>query len=291
MHSFSFPFLARPRWLVGTAVVIALLAGWSSAGAVPARLREMRGSMATRPSVSLSLPASANAGSAIGFTYAFHRVTVGDRLFVQRQEGTARVWRTISQLRSPAGSASIDGLPLGIYRLRVAAQSGSGHIVAQEQQTIMVFGRVPFSTLMSGLKVFNDGLNGTYAMPTETFDYVIGFPLSNNGDPPFPIPPVSATNNYCRELHLNFVPGRADTAADFPPWSASVSIVQATLEPVSASASAETIGSLNAPLVPGTSWSINVAQTTGMLNGDDAMFVNGYGVCDRSASLWPSSKG
>jgi hypothetical protein len=242
-----------------------------------------------RPSVSLSLPASADAGAPISLAYAFRGLPRADRRVVQRQEGVARAWHTVRTLRATAGSASIAGLPLGLYTLRVAALARNGRVAIQKQRTLKVFGTVPLSTLMSGLNAFNDGRNGTYATPTGTFDYVFAFPLF--GVAPEPIAPVEGANNFCRALQLVFVPGRADSAADPSQWSASISIVQAKLDPVSASAVVNATGSLNAQLVPGTSWSISVAQTTGSPTQDDAIFVSGSGQCDRAVSLWTLSSG
>lgn len=176
---------------------------------------------------------------------------------MKRQDGTAHAWRTVRTLHTRAGGSSLPGLPLGSYEVRAAAVAPGGVVVTRAVRTVKVFGQVPLSTLMSGLltQTFNDGTNGTYSTAAATFDYVIGFPLADtDGGAPGSIPPVSGRDNVCRSVDLQFMPGRASAAADPSQWTASISVVQATLDPVSASSTVGTTSSLDATLVPGTSW-------------------------------------
>ena len=96
--------------LVGVAVIL-----------VPAAAAQAAPAAAARAAAAFSVPASADAGAPVGFTYRFRGVSSADRLVVHRQEGTAHGWRTVRTFHTRAGGSSLPGLPLGSYEVRAAA--------------------------------------------------------------------------------------------------------------------------------------------------------------------------
>jgi hypothetical protein len=205
---------------------------------------------ARRPSATWTLPSSADAGSAVPYTWTAQRLKTGTVLVVQRQEGTAHSWHTVIQLGNrSSGSGQLPGMPLGRYRLRVAALGSRGRALAQQVHGLNVYGQVPFSSLFGP----REGGSGVYTTPTHTFPYVI------SGDDNFSdgVAVIADPHNNCRSVHIEFM---ASSVADA---QGVVTVVQETLDPASASAPINSVGSLDAPVVPGHSWSVNLSQTGG----------------------------
>lgn len=234
------------------------------------------------PRVSWTLPSTANAGSAVAFSWTAKHLRPGNRLVIQRQEGTARSWQTVVRLPNGiSGSAQLPGLPLGTYRLRMADLGSRARALAQQQRGLNVFGQVPLIELFTGL---NEPLTERpVATATHTFQYLLHYYAPVRGS----VLTEPAANNNCRSIHFDFVPV-APTASDARTPAAHKSqateqgvltLVQQSADPVSASAPYEAFGSLDASLTPGQSWALNLSVT----GGENVLFIdlNGYAICDR----------
>jgi hypothetical protein len=203
----------------------------------------------------------------VSFSWSAKHLKPGSHLVIQRQEGTARSWHSVVRLPSQSsGSAQLPGLPLGSYRLRIADLASHGRALAQQQHGLNVFGQVPFSALFSG---YGESGAGVYTAPNNTFPYVI------SGDDNFSdgTAALAVVHNNCRSAHIEFMTSPLTGAMGV------VTLAQETLDPASASAPTNTVGSLDAPLVPGHSWSVNLSQTGG--TGYYLHFyLNGSASCD-----------
>jgi hypothetical protein len=230
--------------------------------------------------LALSLPPTAHAGASVGYAYAASGFPRGTRVALQRQEGTADSWRTVASKPAGNGSGQLAALPLGRYAFRLAVIAHSRRILAQQHRVLEVYGQVPLSRLFAleggaGGGAFYTGKihGGVYTTPTGTFPYAMQ--LFANEAQQFTFTTTSTSN--CDALNLEFVPGEADSA---DPGAATatttLSVLQQTLPPASATAAPKTRASLSARLAPGTSWSITT-QATGANFGD--VYVNGYGTC------------
>jgi len=249
-------------------------------------------SAAAKPRLSFNLPGSATAATATRFSYAATRVRATDHLVVQRREGTAHAWRTVVRLpHARTGSAQLPALPLGSYSTRIADLSSRGQVEAQQTRALKVFGSVPFSKLFDpnlqhqAVIGFNGNTGpGVAATPTKTFQYAFGG-VAGVGNPA-----VTVTNNACRSAHFEFVPGvpgeleGGKDATD----TGSITIVQQTLDPMSATAAFNTLGTLEVTLVPGQSWSMNSKRTGGGSEGI-YIYVNGYALCYSEAPFTSES--
>ena len=166
------------------------------------------------------------------------------------------------KLPSDSGSAALAGMPLGKYRFRIADLIGH-RVLAQQVSGIAVFGQVPFSTL------FIDGGSGTYATPTNSFPWVAEW--SADAAPAFAV-----KDNHCLSVHIGFVPGQHNG-----PGTATLTVVQESRDPVSATVPYDAIGSVDAQLTPGQSWAVNISyETSTAANWEPETYVNGYAVCD-----------
>jgi len=259
-------------------LVLLVLASVATLIAVPA--------VAEAASVSWTLPGMADASAAVPFRWSAHPKP-GSRLVVQRQEGTARFWRTVLGLPgSPSGSASLPGLPLGTYQLRIADIGQRGAVLAQQPRALQVFGDVPFSTLFNAnvehqaVVGFNGNTGpGTATTPTQTIQYACGG-VAGVGNPA-----VTVTDNNCRSIHFDFLPTLPEEGvpSNYVGATGTITVVQQTLDPVSATAPLDSGGSLDAALVPGQSWSMNSSASLPQ-PGEDSfyIYVNGYASCDSS---------
>jgi hypothetical protein len=234
-----------------------------------ARLSQARGRMATRratsrTSLSWTLPRSANEGVPIPFSWSGKRLGSRHRLVIQKPEGTAHTWRTIMRLATNSGSAELPGLALGKYRFRIVDLVGR-QVLAQKAAGTAIFGQVPFTTL------FDTDATRAYTMPTATFPYVRSYD-SVVGTPAFTV-----DHNHCSFVHIAFVSGSSYTT-----YTSVVTLVQESKDPVSVSVPTDTIGSLDAALVPGQSWSLNLDT----IGGESVYYINGYAICSSTASIY-----
>ncbi|MGH2831429.1 MAG: hypothetical protein ACRDK2_01530 [Solirubrobacteraceae bacterium] len=218
---------------------------------------------ASRPYLSWAFPSNATADEPMAFSWSASRLRPGSRLVVQRQEGTASAWHTIVGLKGSGGSASLPGLPMGRYRLRLASLGNHHAVFGQREQLVTVFGAVPLSTL------FPHNNSGIYTTPTNTFPYLYNFPRSATAA-------ITASHNNCRSMHLEFVPGVNYVYPEDRTESGTLTVVQETQDPASVTTPYNTLATLNVTLVPGRSWSINLSP-----NGKDELgyYFNGSADC------------
>jgi hypothetical protein len=221
---------------------------------------------ARTPVVTLTLPRAVSEGAAIPFSWTGRHLGRNHRLVIQRPVGTAHTWQTMMKLPSNSGSSELPGMALGKYRLRLADLSGR-RVLAKQAVGIGVFGQVPLSTLLGA-----STQTGVYATPQFSFPYVDkgGGGESHNL--------FKVTDNNCLSVHVAFVTEQHDISA-----VTTVTLVQESREAVSASATGEAIGSLDAELVPSQSWAITLTLTPNLL---DEVYFNGYAVCDSTESFF-----
>jgi hypothetical protein len=236
-------------------------------------VRSMLRRPALRARVSLTLPQAVSENAPIPFSWAGSHLGRGHKLVVQRPVGTAHTWQTILRLPSNSGSGELPGMALGSYRLRIADVIGR-RVLAQQAVTINVYGTVPFTTLLrSGTR--------SYATPTSSFPYVAMWEAYDYNNPG-----VAVTNNHCLSVHVAFVPGKEGENAKLAEGVGTLTLVQESRDPVSASVAYNGIGSIDAELTPGQSWAINASYADNGHHLPPEMYLNGYAVCDSTESFF-----
>jgi hypothetical protein len=218
-------------------------------------------SAAPRASVSLTLPHQVNENAPIPFSWTGSHLGRNHKLVIQRPFGTAHTWRSIKRLSTNSGSGELAGFPMGTYRLPIADFVGR-RLLAQQVVGIGVFGQVPFSTLFSAP-------TSVYTTPTSSFPYMAGGEIGDDD------PILKVERNRCNFVHVAFVPGPHGEVG-----TGSVTLVQESRDPVSASAPFDAIGSLDAQVVPGQSWAV-LAPKASVEFG--FIYVNGYAICSKSS--------
>lgn len=229
---------------------------------------------AVKPAVTLTLPARADGGSPIPYSFTAARVRRHDKLVIQRQTGTAKVYRNVTVLvHSASGSGSLPALALGSYQYRIAVLRKvhrKTKLVAGRTAKVSVFGDIPLAKLLNGD-------DGTYTTPTRTFPYVDQvFASSVTGST---VLTVAAHTNRCRSIHFDFVPERY--SRNDPDDPITITVVQQSADPISASARPDDFGALDAPLVPGESWSLKTSVAAA--DQGERVDLNGSANCDRVA--------
>lgn len=151
--------------------------------------------------------------------------------------------------------------------------------MAQRTAGLKVFGEVPFSVLFSEVTeqiVVRSG-PGTYSTGTQDFRYEIA--IDTYGKPEFTV-----NSNSCRSIHFSFMPGSGhDGGNEEPNETGTITVTQESLSPASASAAYNTVGTLDATLVPGESWTFGTQITGG--NTSMTFMLEGTAVCDRVGPL------
>jgi hypothetical protein len=222
---------------------------------------------AAKPRVTFSFVASADAGRPVQFNYSAKGLPANAKLVLQRQQGTAHVWRTIKTLRRSAnGSSTVPAYPLGRYRLRLAALKKRSVVAAQTRQ-LSVFGTVPFKTLFGRTEQ-------AYTTGGAIFRFVFGvYAVASGSSRSGTL--VTVDKNPCRSVHVDFIPG-SDRGTEIIEGSGTASIVQESRDAVSATVPAQTVGEVDAVVTPGQAWSINVQDVGSRVL---TWYVNGSASC------------
>jgi hypothetical protein len=218
--------------------------------------------------VSWTIPSTGDAGVPIPFNWTATGVPTGSRVVVQRQQGVARVWRTVIKLpNGPKGSARLGGLALGAYHVRIAVVDRRGKVKSPRTRHLLVFGKVPFSRLFAGTPGVGDGVQ---PFATGTFHWAIGLADAE-----------TAKHNSCRSAHFDFL-----SISDAPPaGTVTLTTTQESLDPVSTTVPINTVGSLDARVVPGESWAFKFTHDGFSTQGTYALdiYTNGFAVCSSAA--------
>jgi hypothetical protein len=225
-----------------------------------------------KPTVAWTPPRAVNAKAPIPFSWSARHLGRNYRLVIQRPVGTAHTWQTMMKLPTNSGSAQLPGVPLGRYRYRIAALRGH-RLLAQQVAAIVVFGEVPFSVLLG-----ERASEGVFNTTTTAFPYVADYGSRQGAV-------LSVRHNRCTFVHIGFLaayPG-LPSYYDKSTFSATLTVVQESRDPVSATVPYEGIGSVDAELVPGQTWGINVSSISD--DFETFTYINGYAVCDSREAI------
>jgi hypothetical protein len=144
------------------------------------------------------------------------------------------------------------------------------------------FRKVPFSLLIRHQST------GVYTTSTVSFPYVLtrnGINLTTEGQQAPVIPLLSVARNHCKAVHVEYIFGNEGaTESTYAPLSSTkgtLSVVQQRRAPTVATTAFDSLGSVDAKLVPGQTWSITVSavKPAGNPAGDVEVFVNGFAIC------------
>lgn len=230
-----------------------------------------------KPSPKVAWTSSRNAMAGAPISVSWSSSGLGpSKLAIQHQVGTAHVWRTIIKLSSPSGSAQLPARGVGKYRYRLSAIHGR-HVVARQVVTIRVFGEVPLS------KLFN---REEHVVTTSQFTFSYAFASQGQYATGETSTDFSIEHSYCTSVHIGFVGELlGEDNMGYPGGNATVTLVQASREPVSATVPYLAMGSVDATLTLGQSWAVNTSDSQGPGNytHQAVTYFNGYAICDSTS--------
>lgn len=215
------------------------------------------------------------AGTTAALVWSVRNAPRGSRVVLQRTFGTAQVFKAVKILdrsmafRRATGRARVQVPAMGVYRYRARVISPSGARLRDRERTLRSFDAVPLSRLcekQTGCKT------GEYLAGAVTFAYAaraIDYEGSN--------PVFTFESNTCMSVHLDWVPGQTNSGKSWPAQVGILTLTQESRDPVVAQTPMDTVSTLDAHLVPGRSWWLNLDQSGG--NRRMRFYLAGSAMC------------
>ncbi|HWC36512.1 MAG TPA: hypothetical protein VG650_17020 [Mycobacteriales bacterium] len=223
-------------------------------------------SAAGTPDLGLKVPAHAHANKPT--TVSWHARNRGsDTVVLQGYNGNTQSWGTFRHLHGTSGKTTFPAEPIGIYDFRIAAYSHSGKLVTAVGRKLHVFGTVKWKTLFQPPK----SQAGTYG----SFHYVFSF-FSNEVD----YTALKVSDNPCSSVHIEYIPG-TENPNESVGGEGTVKVGRHGRSTVTSQAAAQHVGTVNASLPVGKSWTVNLSEPG---NGTRLFtwYFNGTAVCDQT---------
>jgi hypothetical protein len=217
--------------------------------------------VAARPSVTLKFAnAHISHTSPPVVDWTSKNVPSGARFELQRQFGSAHVWKGIQVLPGKSGSRNSAKVQMGRYAYRIQVHHGGKIIATSGTATLYSYGLVPLANLCNEdtSKVFVDNTDGCQTQTVQVGGTVFTYLIE--ADPPAP-PQYEqdvtvAARTSCRSISLQWA---LDNNAQ-PSDTAQVEVVQASADPQTAKVAQGRIGSKTMKL-DGGPWDLNLSST------------------------------
>ena len=245
------------------AVAASLLAAALIAGPASASAKE---------TVTLTIPSNhVTANKTFQIKYSSAHVPAGAILMLQRQFGSAHVWKRIKKLAGTKGTAYAPTVAMGKYAYRIyVSKPHKPYVIAKTSggRTVYSYGSVPLSAICNIPSVLQSGSCGlaTAQVGTTVFAYEI---WARGASYPSYAEALSVPKTTCRSVTLYFA--QVDPLA---PEAAYVQLVQSASDPQTASTPSNAVGTTTARL-DGGPWILDVAVG----GGTDAVGLNGTFNC------------
>ena len=217
--------------------------------------------VAARPSVTLKFAnAHISHTSPPVVDWTSRNVPSGARFELQRQFGSAHVWKGVQVLPGKSGSRNSAKVQMGRYAYRIQVHHGGKIIATSGTATLYSYGLVPLANLCNEdtSKVFVDNTDSCQTQTVQVGGTVFTYLI--NADPPAP-PQYEqdvtvAARTSCRSISLQWA---LDNNAQ-PSDTAQVEVVQASADPQTAKVAQGRIGSKTMKL-DGGPWDLNLSST------------------------------
>jgi hypothetical protein len=208
-----------------------------------------------------------DAGSAFNVTYQTTGVSGSARVYLQRQFGTAKVWKSVRQLKGAEGTVSAPSVQIGEYKYRILILVGR-KMMTSATKTLYSYGSIAFGTVCLNHKISNSGncSTGTAQEGTTILSYAGEFGSQNY---PTYDQALSARTTTCRSVTLQFAMQTVSISTAY------VQIIQSASDPQAQSTGPGTIGTFSATL-DGGPWILNVASSNSQY---DYVLINGTFNC------------
>jgi hypothetical protein len=267
--------LAARAMIAGAAGAVVLGLAAPAAFAAPAAP-----AAAARPSVTLKFAnAHISHTSQPVVDYSSKNVPSGSRFELQRQFGSAHVWKAIQVLPGRSGSAKSARVQMGRYAYRIQVHRSGKIIATSKTATLYSYAAIPLTNLCNEdtSTVYVNDTDGCQTATVQVGGTVFTYLIQD--DPPAP-PQYDqdvtvAARTSCRSISLQWA---LDNNAQ-PSDTAQVEVVQASADPQTAKVAQGRIGSKTMSL-DGGPWDLNLSSTN-----SDAEYVNASLSCWSATAL------
>lgn len=225
--------------VVAGSLAVSAVAVLPSAAAAPAAKR----AIITVAAASVAI----DAGTSPVLNYTVTRFRSGAKILMQRQYGTAGVWKTVGKLTAASGSFTAPAVGQGEFVYRVAVKQRKRILAAR---TALVRAYAPVS-----METFLNDSSSTTQIGTRLFRYVLSWTgLSSSIS-------VSADDHTCRHLSLEVGLSGGNSSSTL------VTVVQEAADPASVTVPKGEVKTLEVDLAPGAFQVTHSNSAYGYLNG------------------------
>jgi hypothetical protein len=219
----------------------------------------------------LSIPNNrVDASAPFAITYSTTNVPGNARIYLQRQFGTGKVWKSVEKLHGLSGSMNARAVPIGKYLYRIEIAIGRSNATSAAK-LLYAYGTVPFETVCAAMIGGGNCSAGTQQVGTTIFTYAAQF---NSSLYPNYLQALSAKTTTCRSANLQFAPYNTSQSGSYETY---VQFIQSASDPETASTGPNTIGTITATL-DGGPWILNLSHGINNYTGG-AVYFNGSFNC------------
>ena len=203
------------------------------------------------------------------FTYKTAHLPSGAVIDLQRQYGSAHVWKNVERLRAGPGTATAPGVPMGKYDYRLRVTKSGRTVVTSAVRPLYSYGTVAFSTLCAYV---NNGpcSSNTVQIGTTIFTYY----LSGSNVYPTYSAIMKFPSTSCSNMSVEF--GTDDTTSGAHAY---VEMIQSRTDPQYGSTPIATIEKFS-PTLDGGPFYLEVSETGGY-----TVYLNGPATCYTASGL------
>lgn len=268
-------YLAGPAVFAVVAASVLALGLAAPAGASPT-------SASAKPQVSFSFKhvrISTSQRPLIRYTSA--NLPSGSQLALQRQFGTARVWKNVILLKGHSGTTSAPKVQMGRYRYRIRVFRNRATVVLSGTKLLYSFGKIPLTNICndgnSNSNVSVSDANGCQTQTVQVNGMVFTYLIDDNP----PAPPnydqdiTFGVNTTCRSVTFQFSMNNNAAPSD----TANIELVQSASDPQKKSVGFGQIAYAFFHF-DGGPWDLDLSDTN-----FDGEFVNGHLSCWSASGL------
>lgn len=264
------------RYLACPAVLAAITAGALALGQAAPALAAKPMSAAAKPRVSFSFKNNRIQSSAHPVVrYTSAHLPFGSKLELQRQFGTARVWKNVVLLKGRSGTQTIAKVQMGRYRYRIRVVHRTSTVVLSATKQLYSYGRVTLADLCNesnnSIEVRN--ANNCSTQTVQVGEHIFTY-LIEDSPPGWPSTSTEVTSSgktSCRNISIQFALDNNAPSQDV----AYVQVIQSSADQQSKSVGTAVIGNAYFSL-DGGPWYLNIATSNAY---NDNEYVNAYLSC------------
>ena len=239
------------------------------------------GVLALALSATMSAEAATSVRPSAVFAFKHDRVTHGVKpvltyrtghlprrsiIYLQRQYGSAHVWKNVERLKARTGTVTAPGVQIGKYAYRIRVTKSGRKVVISATRALYSYATVAYATLCREYWGGSSCSAQTVQIGEAIFTYVWE---SYGGQYPTYVTPLEFASTSCSSLSVDFAtndPNSSDTAY--------LKVIQSGSDPQYASTAAGTIGKFS-PKLDGGPFYLEASET----NGSYGTYLSGHATC------------